>query len=168
MIKIISGGQTGADRGGLDAAISLKIPYGGWCPSGRRAEDGIIPAKYSKLQEAPSSYYGVRNEMNVLHSDATLVFCYSIPDSHGTRMTVSYCKKHNKPWFDVFTEIGMFVDDDEGYKYMASLLKEFNVLNVAGTRESNMPGIQKTVKGRCLEIFRQLICIHDAGGEKCP
>jgi hypothetical protein len=51
----------------------------------------------------------------------------------------------------------MFVDDDEGYKYMASLIEDFNTLNIAGTRESLMPGIQKTVKGRCLEIFRRLI-----------
>jgi len=155
--RIISGGQTGADRGGLDAAIKLKIPYGGWCPKGRRAEDGIIPQKYSKLLEAPSSHYSVRTEMNVIHSDATLIFCYSIPDSRGTKETVSYCKKHERPWFDVFTEIGMFVDDDEGYKYMAGLIKSFDVLNVAGTRESLMPGIQKTVKGRCLEIFGRLL-----------
>ena len=155
--KIISGGQTGADRGGLDAAIKLKMPYGGWCPKGRKAEDGIIPVKYKKLQEASSTFYTVRTEKNVMDSDATLVFCYSIPDSYGTSATISYCKKHKKPWFDIFTEIGMFIDDDEGYKYMASLIKSFDTLNIAGTRESLMPGIQKTVKGRCLEIFRQLL-----------
>ena len=42
--KIVSGGQTGADRGGLDAAILLGVPHGGWCPKGRKSEDGVIPA----------------------------------------------------------------------------------------------------------------------------
>jgi len=132
------------------------MPHGGWCPRGRRAEDGTIPVKY-KLDEAPSTYYAVRTEMNVIHSDATMIFCYNIPDSRGTNATITYCKKHKKPWFDVFSELGMFVEDEAGLEYMTSLLKDFNVINVAGTRESRMPGIQKTVKGRCLEIFGQLI-----------
>lgn len=156
MIKIISGGQTGADRGGLDAAIKLKMPHGGWCPQGRRAEDGTIPVKY-KLEEASSVYYAVRTELNVQHSDATMIFCYNIPDSRGTALTISLCKKHKKTWIDVFSELGMFVDDEEGVRYMAALIKHFSVVNVAGTRESRMPGIQKTVQGRCLEIFVQLL-----------
>lgn len=156
MTKIISGGQTGADRGGLDAAIKLKMPHGGWCPKGRRAEDGLIPVKY-KLEQADSTYYAIRTEMNVVYSDATMIFCYNIPDSRGTALTISLCEKHKKPWFDIFSEIGMFVDDEEGYRYMASLLRGFEVINVAGTRESRMPGIQKTVKGRCLGIFGQLL-----------
>jgi hypothetical protein len=51
-VKIISGGQTGADRAALDFAIKQGIPHGGWCPKGRRAEDGPIDAKY-QLQETP-------------------------------------------------------------------------------------------------------------------
>src|ERR1035437_6686037 len=56
MLKIVSGGQAGADRAGLDWAITNGIPHGGWCPKGRRSEDGTIPSQY-QLQEAPSSNY---------------------------------------------------------------------------------------------------------------
>jgi hypothetical protein len=52
--KIISGGQTGADRAALDAAIIHGIPCGGWCPKIRRAEDGPIPERYP-LKETTST-----------------------------------------------------------------------------------------------------------------
>ena len=45
--KIISGGQTGADRAGLDVAIKLSIPHGGWISKGRKTEDGTLPDKYN-------------------------------------------------------------------------------------------------------------------------
>lgn len=45
-MKIISGGQTGAGRAGLDWAIKNGIPHGGWRPKGRKAEDGPLDAKY--------------------------------------------------------------------------------------------------------------------------
>lgn len=54
--KIISGGQTGADRGGLDVAIRHGIPHGGWCPKGRKAEDGVIPDKYLKSSFAQDDF----------------------------------------------------------------------------------------------------------------
>ena len=44
--KIISGGQTGVDRVALDVSLELGIPCGGWCPKGRKAEDGPIPERY--------------------------------------------------------------------------------------------------------------------------
>jgi len=65
--KIVSGGQTGADQGGLDAALYCSIPHGGWCPKGRKSENGIIPAKY-QLQEMPSPDYLVRTKANVVDS----------------------------------------------------------------------------------------------------
>lgn len=43
MFKIVSGGQTGVDRAGLEAAIAIGLPYGGWVPKGRIAEDGTVP-----------------------------------------------------------------------------------------------------------------------------
>jgi hypothetical protein len=51
-MKIVSGGQTGVDRAALDWAIQRGIPHGGWCPRGRRAEDGRIPERY-RLRETP-------------------------------------------------------------------------------------------------------------------
>ena len=70
--KIVSGGQTGVDQAGLEAAIYCKIPHGGWCPKGRKSEYGKIPSKY-ELQETSSSSYLVRTEANVVDSDATLI-----------------------------------------------------------------------------------------------
>ena len=80
--KIVSGGQSGADQGGLDAAIELGIPHGGWCPKGRKSEDGAIPDKYN-LVETKSGDYRVRTEQNVVDSDATVVFTYG-PASGGS------------------------------------------------------------------------------------
>src|SRR5450759_2908555 len=95
IIKIVSGGQTGADRGGLDAAIHCKIPHGGWCPQGRRAVDGVIPGKYL-LQETASSDYLHRNEANVTDSDATLIFTIG-KLSGGSLKTMEFAQKHKKP-----------------------------------------------------------------------
>lgn len=84
--KIISGGQTGADRAALDAAIKLEIPHGGWVPKGRKAEDGVIPEKY-QLQEMPTAKYPERTENNVLHSDATLILTHG-PLARGSFILV--------------------------------------------------------------------------------
>ena len=77
-MHIISGGQTGVDRGALDAALKLDIPHGGWCPHGRLAEDGPIPDCY-RLRETDSAEYAVRTELNVFDSDATLILCRGRP-----------------------------------------------------------------------------------------
>jgi len=70
--KVISGGQTGVDRAGLDAAVNAGIPIGGYCPKGRRAEDGVIPEQYPMVElGSPESYY--RTEKNVIESDGTLI-----------------------------------------------------------------------------------------------
>ncbi len=68
-IKIISGGQTGVDRAALDAAMELHILTGGYCPKGRKAEDGRIPDTYN-LIEMPTTSYPARTEKNVIESDA--------------------------------------------------------------------------------------------------
>ena len=74
--KIISGGQTGADRAALDFAIKMDIPHGGWVPKGRLAEDGPLPPKYN-LKEMRTKIYARRTEKNVVDSDGTLIV------SHG-------------------------------------------------------------------------------------
>jgi len=83
--KIISGGQTGADRAALDVAIKFNIPHGGWIPKGRIAEDGPLPDKY-QLQEMPTSSYPKRTEQNVIDSDGTLIFSRGKPTG-GTDYT---------------------------------------------------------------------------------
>ena len=71
IIRIISGGQTSADRAALDFAIKHNIPYDGWVPKGRKTEDGTLPEKYN-LQEMPTVQYANRTEKNILDSDGTL------------------------------------------------------------------------------------------------
>ena len=83
--KIVSGGQTGVDRAGLDVALFLQVQHGGWCPLGRLAEDGQIPAKY-ELKETESSEYGFRTEQNVIDSCGTLIL-YCEKMSGGTFLT---------------------------------------------------------------------------------
>ena len=98
--KIVSGAQTGADRGGLDAAIDLKIPYGGFIPAGRRAEDGKIPAKYIGLTETKSDGYLVRTRLNAQHSSATVIFTFG-PLTGGSMKTRQFCEEYKKPWMHI-------------------------------------------------------------------
>lgn len=71
--KIVSGAQTGADRAGLDVAIRHGFPHGGWCPKGRKAEDGRIGGQY-QLVETPTANYLQRTEWNAMDSGGTVVF----------------------------------------------------------------------------------------------
>ena len=92
---IISGGQTGVDRGALDAALAVGFPCAGWCPRGRLAEDGKIPAHYP-LTELVSRSYPVRTEKNVTDSDGTVVIHFGELEG-GTQLTVEFCRQHRKP-----------------------------------------------------------------------
>ena len=99
MFKIISGGQTGADRAALDAAIVLHIPHGGWLPRGRKTEDGPLPARYG-LKELRSLRYRDRTEKNVLAADGTLI-CSFGPLSGGSALTEALAIKHCKPFLHI-------------------------------------------------------------------
>lgn len=132
---IISGGQTGVDRAALDAAIMLGIPHGGWCPKGRKAEDGIIAPKYN-LREHDDPAYWKRTEQNILDSDGTLV----MPGenmSKGTALTIKLARKHGRP-----TAIIPLSARENGTPLMCWLNSTgIKTLNVAGPRESVCPGI---------------------------
>ena len=146
--KIISGGQTGVDRGALDAAIDLNIPHGGKCPRGRMAEDGPISAQYL-LQETESTRYWVRTEQNVVDADATLIF-YWKQLSGGTEFTRRMAIKHGKPHllFDFTSPPELDV--------VVTWLRTNGVaiLNCAGPRESSCPGIASLTKLQLTEILR--------------
>ena len=140
--KIISGGQTGADRGGLDAAIELGIAHGGWCPLGRIAEDGHIPPGY-KLKEHPSSDYPPRTALNVHDADATLIFKRG-ETGRGSRRTISLAQSQKKPY--LVLDIDECLAEGYGLALGKFLLKEKpRVINVVGSRESHAPGIQHSV-----------------------
>jgi predicted Rossmann-fold nucleotide-binding protein len=94
--KIVSGGQTGADRAGLDVAIRLGMSHGGWCPAGRRAEGGQIPACY-QLTETQSASYVSRTNRNIRDSDATVVFTFEEELSGGSKRTALVALGKKKP-----------------------------------------------------------------------
>lgn len=134
--KIVSGGQTGVDRGALDAAISVGIPHGGWCPRGRRAEDGPIPPRY-QLHETGSPAYRVRTEQNVLESDGTLIL-HGGRLAGGTDLTRRLALQHEKPCLVV--DLLHSPDAEAVRQWIVS--HRITTLNVAGPRESQCPGIQ--------------------------
>ena len=135
-LRIISGGQTGVDRAALDVALSLGLPCGGFCPSGRRAEDGPIPAIYP-LRELSSSRYEDRTERNVLAADATLVLTVGAPHG-GTALTLQIARRRDRPSLIVRLEDSHgSLDHTRGW--LAS--RPVATLNVAGPRESSTPGV---------------------------
>jgi len=134
MIKIVSGGQTGVDRGALDGALECGVEAGGWCPEGRKAEDGVIPVNYP-LQELKGSGYRQRTKRNVIDSDGTLII-YFDHLTGGTEQTVMFCMKEKKPY--------LLIDATElSVVRSAERIKEFihdqgiSILNVAGPRLSS-------------------------------
>jgi hypothetical protein len=135
--KIISGGQTGVDRAALDVALDLGFPAGGWCPKGRKAEDGRIPDRYP-LAELATESYAVRTRKNVHDADATLVLCLDDRQpSGGTALTVKEAIRAQKPHLVV-----SLANADAAVKVKAWLMERLGcVLNVAGPPESNSPGI---------------------------
>ena len=145
--KLISGGQTGVDRAALDVAIALGIPHGGWCPAGRLAEDGRIPHHY-QVEETESPDYHVRTERNVRDADGTLVVCAGAPTG-GTALTCRLARAHAKPL------LVWNVDGDLDAAAVRQWLRDhaISTLNVAGPRESTMPGIYARACGRLRELL---------------
>jgi len=150
MAKIISGGQTGVDRAALDAAGVLGLPRGGWCPRGRRAEDGAIPPAYPLLETA-SRGYASRTLRNVRDADATLILCRG-DLSGGSGLTAALARKLGKPFLVV---------DLAGRRSARQVLAwarqhRVGVLNVAGPRESKCPGIQGQATAFLLRVLGDL------------
>ena len=139
MVKvIISGGQTGADRAALDFALEQGFEIRGYCPQGRRAEDGHIDAKYP-LQEARSAAYPPRTRLNIRLADATIIF-NGLPEySSGTRTAVKYAREHKRP----FKVLRGFPDVVKDAAVLKQWLKKHKPqkLNVAGNSEEKLPGI---------------------------
>ena len=146
--KLISGGQTGVDRAALDVGLALGLPVGGWCPQGRRAEDGRIPDRYP-LVETPERNYEARTRRNVEDSDGTLIINLG-PLDGGTALTVAHARQIGKPYLVVALEDG--IDPTVFRDWLTA--NHIRVLNVAGPRESQRPGVY-TAAYRCLETLLQ-------------
>jgi hypothetical protein len=146
--RIVSGGQTGVDRAGLELAIAHNIPHGGWCPKGRLSEDGTIPSRYSMV-EMESADYPARTEQNVIDSDATLIL-YEQKIKGGTLLTRRYAKRWNKPCLT----LDLQTDPPSAARKWLSDVRP-TTLNIAGPRESSFPGIGDRALAFLLEAFGQ-------------
>jgi hypothetical protein len=142
-VKLVSGGQTGADRAALDFALAHGIPHGGWCPAGRRAEDGPIAGRYD-LKETPDSNYEQRTEWNVRDSDGTVVFSIEPTLHGGTQLTLSLAVIYRKPVLHLFQRGGPASPEAELRRFLVE--HRIATLNVAGPRASEEPAVGAFVR----------------------
>ena len=140
-----SGGQTGADRGGLDAAREQNVPICGWCPPGGLAEDlpeppGLL-ALYPELREGAATGYVERTAWNVRDSHATLIVSPGgLEPRSGTEMTAIFAERMGRPVL-VLEGADAGAGAEEALAWLESLGMRAITLNVAGPRESKMPGV---------------------------
>ncbi len=141
--KIISGGQTGADRAALDVAIKFNIDHGGWIPAGRRTEDGALSDKYM-LMEMDTKSYPKRTEKNIREADGTLIVSRGRL-AGGSLLTWEIASKLEKPCFHIDL---LSFDEFEAAIALHGFIHDYylEVLNVAGPRASHDPGIYRSVK----------------------
>lgn len=147
VLKIISGGQTGADLAGLIAGKFMKLYTGGTAPKGYLTENGSnYDLKKFGVNEHKSANYWDRTLQNVKESDMTLIF--GDKNSRGSKLTIKYCKKENKPFkiipLTVRTKININTDDK--IEFIKFLIKnDVRILNIAGNRQSVNKNIEKQV-----------------------
>jgi hypothetical protein len=142
-MKIISGGQTGADRAALDAAIELGIAHGGWLTKGRKTEDGPLPARY-QLEEMSSRKYRDRTRKNILESDGTLIVSYGAL-SGGSALTLALTIRYDRPCLHLDMEQ---FSREQAQQLIEEWLAQHRIscLNIAGPRASGEPRIYAAVK----------------------
>ncbi|HWB11765.1 MAG TPA: putative molybdenum carrier protein [Pirellulales bacterium] len=152
LIRIITGGQTGADQAAWRTAGTFGIATGGSMPCGFLTEDGPRPQFAQRFGAVPmtTESYPLRTEQNVRDSDATIWF--GEMTTSGADATMKSCQTYVKPCLSV-DPIGSFQPS-----HVAGWLKNHDVriLNVAGNRESDQPGIGEQVErflGQVLELL---------------
>ncbi|MGA8655772.1 MAG: putative molybdenum carrier protein [Chthoniobacterales bacterium] len=144
--KIISEGQTGADRAALDFAIEKGLEQGGYVPRGRKAEDGRIDDRYN-LVELSTSSYPARTRRNIEESDGTVIFSLERLLSGGTKLTLGHANKVGKPVLHIYDTRKARISNPDSLRLEVQALTDFlrsnkiEVLNVAGLRESKEPGV---------------------------
>jgi hypothetical protein len=148
--RVISGGQTGVDRAALDVALTLGIPCGGWCPRGRRAEDGPIDARYP-LQETPTREYPQRTEWNVRDSDGTLALTFGRPKG-GTALTIRLAEQLEKPCLIV----DLAAEPRKAVPTFMEWLRAHDIrtLNVAGPRETEAQNVGRRTTDWLVTTFQ--------------
>ena len=134
--RIVSGGQTGVDQGALAAALAAGVPCGGWCPVGRKSEQGVIPSRYP-VQELRGAGYRERTLQNVVESDGTAIIFLAVLEG-GTRLTARYCEQKDRPYVLIDAAAHSHADAVTALQDFL-LSNDIEVLNVAGPRESKWP-----------------------------
>lgn len=154
LTKVVSGGQTGADRAAHDAAMRCQLSIGGFVPKGRRDEAGTIPVKYIGLVETSTEDWRERTFRNVEASSKTLIFTRG-PAIGGTRLTLQYAVRINRPFLVIDLRVHSL---SKAADIIASWLRATpgHVLNVAGARASEDPKIREDVERVLMEAFRAL------------
>ncbi|MEJ2688633.1 MAG: putative molybdenum carrier protein [Deltaproteobacteria bacterium] len=151
-LKIISGGQTGADRAALDVAIRKGFAHGGWIPKGRLTEAGPLPEKY-KLQETATESYSQRTEKNIQEADGTVILSHGILTG-GSSLTEKLAQKHGKPLLHLnLDKISLTDAARRLHCWLAA--NEIEVVNVAGTRASTDPEIYDAT----VQVLELALCI---------
>ena len=157
LAEIISGGQTGADQGGLLAAQDLGIPTGGTAPQGWLTENGPQEALLRSfgLVECTESGYSARTHKNVLHADGTLLVGQY--RSGGSGFTARIAREAGKPLFHLAYVPNLGIVPNERMEEFRYWLERYNIhiLNVAGNRQSNSPGIQELTRSFLLAALGQ-------------
>lgn len=149
--KIVSGGQTGVDRAALDAALAAGFPCGGWCPRGRRAEDGPVPSRYP-LTETGTDDPDERTRRNVADADGTLVLAPGANPgaiADGTGLTADHAQQLGKPLL-ALDPAGASADAVVAW----AAAHDIRVLNVAGPRASSAPAISAPVRTLMDSVIR--------------
>ena len=149
---IVSGGQTGADRAALDFAIHAGIAHSGWCPRGRRSEDGPLAGCY-QLQETPSFKFDQRTRWNIRDSDATLVVTLKSTVTGGSALTLGVARQLGKPHLHIAHE--RFPELAAAAEELQCFLRAHQVktLNIAGPRASQEPHIAEFVAALLMAAF---------------
>ena len=142
--KIVTGGQTGADRAALDTALELGLAVGGWVPKGRWAEDGAVPAHYPNLCETESDDPAVRTELNVRDSDATVVLSHGEP-SGGSALTMEAAERIGRSFLQIDLSETSIPDAARQLREWLAVERP-QMLHVAGPRSSEDPEIYHAVK----------------------
>ncbi len=151
VVRVVSGGQTGVDRAGLEAAVRLGLSYADWCPRGGRAEDAPEPPgvrlRFPRLRETAEADPSVRTRLNVRDSDAVLVLRPAHVDSPGTDLTLVEAGTLARP---------LLVADPRDRRAVRTWLDGLPgdvTLDVAGPRESECPGVQATALRTLLDVL---------------
>jgi len=143
VIKIISGGQTGADMAGIMAGRFMRIITGGLAPLNYMTEIGCNRdlIKFGLNEDENANYFD-RTLSNVLESDATIIFGNS--NSVGSKLTKKCCKKYYRP-FKLISKIGKLGDKKKSGIIRWFIENDIKILNIAGNRESVNRGIEQKV-----------------------